>query len=369
MRAFVFLGHGFGGHSWERRWLKHCLPGKNERFPYGYFHAAGDHCEVEYSEDRKEHAAMRLGRRSLRRIAGFDLIHAWRNRKSLMTADVVWTYTELEHLAALLLWRLARTRKRPKLIAQSVWLFDQWNQLSVFRRRFYKWLLREADVLAVQSLEGVSYAQTIFPNSRVKWLPFGIPISEVTPPERHSMHDPLRIASLGNDMHRDWQTLLEAVSDMRCEVRIASSHVSVRRNMAFSHVSIERLTTAAETDRFYRWADIVAVPLRHNLHASGVTTVCEAVLAGVPVVCTEAGGMQAYFDSSEVKYVLPTSPLAMRGAIEELARIDEGSRYEMVRRAQRRIQTAGFTSVEFARRNYQLSEALVRQSAHGPRLA
>jgi hypothetical protein len=32
----------------------------------------------------------------LRRIVGFDLIHAWRNRKGLFAADIVWTHTELK---------------------------------------------------------------------------------------------------------------------------------------------------------------------------------------------------------------------------------------------------------------------------------
>src|ERR1700676_3694542 len=96
IRVFVFLGHGFGA-SWSRGEL----PGINEQLPYGYYHAADYRCVVKYSFDAKETRLTRFVRLSLRRLLGFDLWHAWRNRADLYDSGVVWTHTELEHLAAL----------------------------------------------------------------------------------------------------------------------------------------------------------------------------------------------------------------------------------------------------------------------------
>ena len=101
MRVFVFLGHGFGARQWTERWSNGEIPGLNERLPYGYHHAAGKDCIVEYSEDANENRLTELARRGMRRLLGCDLVHAWRNRKALFAADVVWTHTELEHLAVL----------------------------------------------------------------------------------------------------------------------------------------------------------------------------------------------------------------------------------------------------------------------------
>jgi len=123
-KVFVFLGYGFGADSWQKRFARHEIPGLNEKLPYGYYHAAGDGWDVEYSQDRNEGPATRLLRRTLGRVLGFDLIHAWRNRNQLQSADVVWTHTEREHLAVLLLSRLQRVKRPPKLIAQCVWLFE-----------------------------------------------------------------------------------------------------------------------------------------------------------------------------------------------------------------------------------------------------
>jgi glycosyltransferase involved in cell wall biosynthesis len=362
MRIFVFLGHGFGARIWEERWRQDGVPGCNERLPYGYFHAGGVDCEITYSEDGRENSLTRLARRGLRRAVGFDFIHAWRNRESLMKADVVWTYTELEHLAALLLWRQTGNKNKPKLIAQSVWLYDRWPRLSPWRQRFYKWLLQGAEILAVQSLEGVEYARRIFPKKQVEWLPFGTSARVTASGESRLMHTPVRVASLGNDVDRDWQALLTAVGDMSCRVRIASTQLRLAADQIPAHVVIERPRTAAEISELYQWADVVAVSLRPNLHASGITTICEAILAGLPVVCTDVGGLRAYFSDLEVRYVPPVNPRELRAALEETAGSDPKSRYEMVSRAQQRIEVGGFTSAAFARQNYELSKGLLNKN-------
>ena len=45
------------------------------------------------------------------------------------------------------------------------------------------------------------------------------------------------------------------------------------------------------------------MPLKANLHASGSTAIQEATLLGLPVACTRTGGLEAYFDDAQVRYV------------------------------------------------------------------
>ena len=150
IRVFVFLGHGFGA-SWSRGEL----PGINEQLPYGYYHASDNGCVVKYSLDAEESRVTRFLRLSMRRLVGFDLLHAWRNRQSLCDADVVWTHTELEHLAVLVLWRSIPRNRRPKLIAQCIWLFDKWDRLPAHKRWLYSKLLSQTNVLTLQSSENL----------------------------------------------------------------------------------------------------------------------------------------------------------------------------------------------------------------------
>jgi hypothetical protein len=67
---------------------------------------------------------VRLLRRALKAVLGFDVIHTWRNRAEMLRSDVIWTHTEQEWLSAalmlLLSGRKAGADSSPLLLAQSV---------------------------------------------------------------------------------------------------------------------------------------------------------------------------------------------------------------------------------------------------------
>ncbi|HEX5319415.1 MAG TPA: family 16 glycosylhydrolase [Stellaceae bacterium] len=358
IRVFVQLARGFGAHHWKTRWTKGEIIGLNDCLPYGYFWAEKHGCIVEYSEDKRESrlgAVLRLG---VRAALGFDYVHAWRNRRGIFGADVVWTHTESQYLAVLLLRGRPRSR-RPKVIAQSVWLFDRWCSLSAARRWFYRKLMLRADILTVLSPENLRRAREIFPTRRAEMVLFGVCTEHGLVREFPPMHSPVRILSLGNDRHRDWPTLVAAVKGWdACCLRIASATIDRRLAENAPSIEIVRPKRNEELLSLYDWADIAVVPLRSNLHASGITVVEEAITRGVPVICTDTGGLTAYFAVDEVKYVPEGQPGAIRDAITVLANDDRG-RDAMVKRAQARVISAGLTSRDFARRHAELSRELL----------
>ncbi|HTO64817.1 MAG TPA: glycosyltransferase family 1 protein, partial [Bradyrhizobium sp.] len=103
IQVFVHLAYGFGVQSWERRWRDGKILGLNEPKPYGYYRAETMGCSVSYSEYREESLAGKLLRLALRVVLGFDLVHAWRNFEAMKNADVIWTHTESQFLAILML--------------------------------------------------------------------------------------------------------------------------------------------------------------------------------------------------------------------------------------------------------------------------
>ena len=334
LRVFVFLGHGFGALRWTERWTKGEIPGLNERLPYGYYHAAGKDCIVEYSEDANENRLTELARRGMRRLLGCDLVHAWRNRKALFAADVVWTHTELEHLAVLALWQCRRRQRRPRLIAQSVWLFDRWNCFSAPRRWLYRYLLSQADVLTVQSPENLKTARELFPQMRSEFIRFGVSSDAMVAPVQRAAHRPVRLVALGNDMHRDWETLIAAAEPWSgCRLRIGSKNIDRRLTDYAHNIEVIAPSSRSEIAELYAWADLAVVPLKPNLHASGITVILEAVLRGLPVVCTDTGGIRGYFSDEDVRYVPPQDPVALRRAFQELAE-DDRMRFAMATHAQ-----------------------------------
>jgi glycosyltransferase involved in cell wall biosynthesis len=360
IKIFVLLGRGFGACTWRKRYEQGLIPGINEPLPYGYHRAARDGIEIEYSQDADEQRLTGLLRRALCRTLGFDLIHVWRTRPQLLTADVIWTHTEREHLAALLLLRLLPVQKRPRVIAQSIWLFDKWSRLSWIRRWLYGWLLRQADILTTLSPDNLQIVRELLPDSRSDLVLFGIRYQPVSSPIRLTCHRPLRIASLGSDMHRDWKTLLQAFgSSSEFAVKVASTKVKALCAKNMYNVSIDPAETREHVERLYEWADIVVVPLKPNLHASGISVILEATLSRRPVIASATGGLGAYFSKEELCYVPVHDPISMRQAALGLAENND-RRTSLVRAAERRIVEAGLTSEMYALRHLRLSLEMLR---------
>jgi glycosyltransferase involved in cell wall biosynthesis len=362
VNVFVLLGHDFGANTWQRKHALGLIPGLNDRLAYGYYRAAGGGWSVEYSEDSDEGRFGRVGRLALRKLLGFDLIHVWHNRRRLLASDIVWTHTELEHLAVLALFGLLRQRHHPKLIANCVWLFDRWTRLSRIRRSLYQQLLKRADLVTTLSPENRKVARQLLPSVRCECVLVGAMPQKMASPRKRTVHQTVRIASLGSDMHRDWETLLAAFGNVpRYEVRIASSKINRRLIAGLNNVQVIPAQTADDVMSLYEWADLVVVPLKPNLHASGITVVFEATVSAVPLICTDTGGLRAYFSDAEVAYVPPYAPLTMRAAVEELSKDDE-RRFSMIVNAQRRMISADLTAQGYAMRNRRLSEELLSNS-------
>ena len=112
----------------------------------------------------------------------------------------------------------------------------------------------------------------------------------------------------------------------------------------------------------YDWADIVVVSLKPNLHVSGITVITEAVLMGVPVVCTDTGGLRTYFSDGEIMYVPPNDASAMRRAISQLT-ADDALGLAMARKAQERLLKDDLSTRARARRMAELSRELLAEHA------
>lgn len=361
LRVFVQLSYGYGASDWHTRWKKGEIPGINEPYAYGYYRAAGPEATIIHSEDKAENLFTRLIRYGARLIIGFDFVHAWHNREGILSADVVWTHTEGQAMAVLLLYRLNPHKAHPPLIAQSIWLMDRWPQQPFWRKLISRSLLSRADLLTFHSPENLKKAEAIFPNNRLECVKFGIRADEIKPyaPLPYTPGDPIRILSLGNDQDRDWKTLIKATSHLpdglSCQVTIATTKKLKRAD----HVTRVAATNNDQLLSLYDKAHIVVAPLTPNLHASGITVILEATLRGLPVIATDTGGLRHYFDGQSVYYVPPRDPAALKQAILTLMHAPE-RRADMVEKAQARIRS-DLNSQNYAEKHLSLSQEITAE--------
>jgi hypothetical protein len=362
-RAFVLLAPTRNVSDWEERYRKGLIP---DWSPYGYGHAQERGYALSYSQTFSEPLLVRALDAAARMVLGFKFAHVARNWKAACdpSVDAIWTHTEREFLPLLLLAWLRRQPLAP-VVAQSVWLLDEWPRMRRIHRAIARALMRRAALCTFLSPVNARQAEQLGLGSRRSIVAFGVSLDSfpLTAPAPRAGADTIRVFALGNDRHRDWHTFAQAFcDDPRYEIFAATSNFPLaERGPNWT----ARQCSHAEVIERYRWADVVVVPLSANQHASGITSVLEATLLGKPVVASDAGGIDWYFDRDTIALCAVGDAGALAAAAEALARDPDEIR-KRVRAAQATALGKDLSSRGFAQRHVEMTEALLLSSGGEP---
>ncbi len=334
--------------------------------PYG-FHLAGTHgYDVTFSRDiagspadvrsRVLNKVLRLQSSRL----GLDLVHAYANRAYMRDADVIWTMTEGEAFAVGLLCSLGQIPRRP-LVANAIWLFDGWDRLPFYRKIAFRYLSRYIDVMTVHSQECLPIIRQQLPHLRSQLMYFGINTDcfRMRQPEAAPDGEPIRIFAPGNDTNRDWGTLLRAFgNDKRFRLRIICHWLDkARLSQEYSNLTIVSSPSMSDFIGSYRWADVVAVPMRQNIY-SGITVALEAAAMGTPILSSGTGGVPTYFGEEEVFYSPVGDCQAMRDIV---LSTDPESRRRRAERAQQRFLQRDYSTHGLIARYVEITRELLER--------
>ncbi len=359
MKVFVHLSTGQNAHEWEQLWRDKKLIGFNDPSPYGYARANALGCDVVFSKGKPESHLEKYFRWFLRLCLGFDYIHALNNKTEIYQSDIVWTHTETQYLAVALMFLLNPKLERPKLIGQSVWLFDQWHKLSWPKKIFFKKLIEFVDVLTVHSTENLAYANKVLPNKHIEYVRYGIP-SEMKYPFNNKLQTPIEVLALGNDKHRDWETLIKALgNEADLNLTIITTQLKPSEYLQYKNIQIVRLNSQDELIKHFNRTNIMVIPLKENMHASGITVMQEAALMGVPIVVSDTGGLRDYFDESCVNFIPVKNVKKLREAILTLSK-DPTQMALLANNAQSRICSGKIDCQAYIQRHVELSRALLK---------
>jgi glycosyltransferase involved in cell wall biosynthesis len=132
------------------------------------------------------------------------------------------------------------------------------------------------------------------------------------------------VLAVGDDISRDFPTLLEAMRGLDLPLRLRTSQrVAIPDELAGRVETIARYLSYAELRDLYAGARIVVLPLHDMVHPGGITTLVEALSMGKPVICSKSTGVADLLrDGKSAIVVPPEDPVALRAAI---ARLDMNS--------------------------------------------
>ncbi|WP_040569281.1 glycosyltransferase family 4 protein, partial [Microbacterium yannicii] len=203
-------------------------------------------------------------------------------RDSLLACGVIWATDLLEHGTRLDRLKLTVMRR-------------------LLRRFAFVWCLSPAQLEPLRSWLGGT------DGPRIEVLPFGIDTRffESTRIERRG------VLSVGNDVDRDYTTLLKAFELLADRNPGLPIFVQGRGlSSAPPGVTLLERMTHRELRQRIREVSVLAVATRHNLHVSGMTAVLEAGSMGRSSVLTDTPGADMYLIDGASGFLAPEGDAA-----------------------------------------------------------
>ncbi|MFL9989957.1 glycosyltransferase [Paraburkholderia sediminicola] len=361
-KAFVLLWAGISVENWKKSFDEGIRP---DRSPYGYHYLEESGFDVLYSKSVRESYLSMIIRKVISRIFRADLVHAMRNIRGMAKSDYIFTHTDRETFAVLLLRAVFPWLIKAKTVCQIIWTPDLLKQQNKFGARILGAVLRKADLVITLSSQNQEWLNQLDSRINARSVKFGVCrdsfSAEVLPAIRED--SALRILAIGNDEHRDWKTFCAALSEVS-DVRVRVLSRTFEKSVASypGDWEIESANSLGEVKDAYAWADLVVVPLKSNMHASGITCVLEAAFLGVPVIAANTGGLTDYFEEGEVMYYETGSTESLRSQVRRFAK-DISVRRSYQRAAFDRARKETLTSKNYI--DQQVSLILARDAIGG----
>jgi glycosyltransferase involved in cell wall biosynthesis len=127
------------------------------------------------------------------------------------------------------------------------------------------------------------------------------------------------ILAVGDDISRDYSTLLKAAAGLTREVIIRSSVLAEDRVASPNIKVISNRLAARQYQELIAGAVLVVLPVHPSTHAGGITALLEAMSSGKAVIVSASPGLADYVEDGKVcRVVRPGDPVALREAIDHL---------------------------------------------------
>jgi glycosyltransferase involved in cell wall biosynthesis len=266
---------------------------------------------------------------------------------ALRSADVV-VATSTGTAVALAAWSRAGLLRTPLAGIVAGLLNDPWRRMRSLTtlpllRRLHSVLYGPGELAGLEAL-GLA--------GRAHVVPFGVDTGFWSP----AAVTPAReVVAIGNDGHRDWETLVAAAPYISAPVRIFTRHArppTLPPNVTWEAADwYAELLSDEDVRELYRQAAVVVVPTKDVRQPSGQSVTLQAMATGRPVVLTRTRGLWAPDSLRDGENIV----LAPPGDARELAHsvrllLDDPSRAAAIAAAARDAVLTGATVEQYADR-------------------
>ncbi|HWE92060.1 MAG TPA: glycosyltransferase family 4 protein [Pseudonocardiaceae bacterium] len=316
IRAWVELIHHLDAHDWPLRHAAGEVPG---RTPFGIDELARHGIEVAFRQVYSGPVTRRVTRLVRERAGGVEWAEAVLAGPCAQRrhADVVLCWDEFTGIPAAALSRLPGG---PPVVSGVQLLSDPAGRSAGFVRRA-RAALRRMDAVFVQAAGMVPVLREEWgvPAAKLHLVRFGVDADWFRPTAAGIDRD--LVVSVGDDPHRDHDTLIAAMTAVRSRRPAARLELATQLDVRFPADigTLHRGHLGPRRRRFYGEAAVVAVATRPNAHGSGMSVILEAMACGRPYVVTASRGLDGYLRDGEDGLVVPPGDVdALAAAVEKL---------------------------------------------------
>jgi glycosyltransferase involved in cell wall biosynthesis len=244
-------------------------------------------------------------------LSGIDPVRSLGMLARRRSYDAVIADFESPALVPLLLRGVARFR--PPIVMVDIGLSSGWK----LRDKILDFVVPRIDgIVALGTIQVDHIKRRWRPRGLVEFVPMHIDTEFYQPfPFQPSQ----TILTVGDDIGRDFDTLLSAAEGLDAEVVLKTNRPIQERD---SHPRVRQIRQRldwAEYREMFAAARCVVIPVAETIHASGVGSLLEAMAMGKPIVATGSAGLSDYLRHEENALVVPCAdPTAMRTAIQRL---------------------------------------------------
>lgn len=260
-------------------------------------------------------------------FAGIDILRAIKVLTSLNKYDAILAIGESSALALLFFKQIFRF-KTPILVLDPAIGFD-WKA----RKKVLDFVLPRAQAVLLRGQNQADLLKRVYGERCQPAVIYHAINTEYYSPQDVTVKD--YIFSIGNDIGRDFKTLIEASRDIDAEVVIKTNERSISGLALPENVRImKERVSFDELKALYAQARFVVVPLKDLPHAGGVNSVLEAMSMGKASIISRSQGIKDYIVDNETALVVEPGNVdqlttAMRQLLanpEEVARIGSRAR-------------------------------------------